>query len=179
MFGERTNMLLRRLRGTPSGSHPRPLRPGIGALAVAAGLAFPGVAFPDLPVPEEGSPGAAQSGDLESRLSAARAALLAALEEHSDWCLEKKVLQQRSFVLEKILEIAPEHEDARRILGHKKRDGVWVVPDPPKKFRDRDKSVLDEAALRFEAAKATFADHILGPARRPRAVRGRQDRPGG
>lgn len=49
--------------------------------------------------------------------------------EASEWCRERKLIDQRKVHLERILELEPDHADARRILGYHKIDGRWVTQE--------------------------------------------------
>lgn len=44
------------------------------------------------------------------------------------WCLEAGLGAQRKFHLEQVIRLDPDHEDARRMLGHTKIDGEWMRP---------------------------------------------------
>lgn len=51
-----------------------------------------------------------------------------------DWCEaqptgKRRFADQRQFLLEKIIELDPEHPKARRELGHEKFDGRWYLAD--------------------------------------------------
>lgn len=54
------------------------------------------------------------------------------IEAHSrlaEWCRSKYLRDQRKEQLRLILDIAPDHEYARRSLGYSKRDGKWMTHD--------------------------------------------------
>ncbi len=43
----------------------------------------------------------------------------------AEWCREKKLLDKRETHLNRIIELDPDHADARRLLGYTKIDGKW------------------------------------------------------
>jgi hypothetical protein len=47
----------------------------------------------------------------------------------AEWCRERKLSQDRQAVLEHILELDPNHKQARAALGYTQRDGQWMLPD--------------------------------------------------
>ncbi|MBW3540572.1 MAG: HEAT repeat domain-containing protein [Planctomycetes bacterium] len=49
--------------------------------------------------------------------------------ELAEWCRERGLRSQRLEVLERIVELDPEHEAAHRGLGHSLRDGQWLTRD--------------------------------------------------
>ena len=50
-----------------------------------------------------------------------------------EWCREHTLLAEREVHLERILELAPDHEKARRALGYFKRDGKWTTEEQIRK----------------------------------------------
>ena len=46
----------------------------------------------------------------------------------SQWCLEKKMNTERQVHLQRVVELEPDHELARRALGFQQRDGRWLKP---------------------------------------------------
>jgi len=51
----------------------------------------------------------------------------------AEWCREHTLLAEREVHLERILELAPDHEKARRALGYFKRDGKWTTEEQIRK----------------------------------------------
>ncbi|WP_166823474.1 HEAT repeat domain-containing protein [Thalassoroseus pseudoceratinae] len=54
------------------------------------------------------------------------------VEAHWDlatWCLKNKLPAQRERELERVVELAPDHEDAHRSLGHIQHDGTWMTKE--------------------------------------------------
>jgi len=47
----------------------------------------------------------------------------------SQWCLEKKLLSQRQKHLRRIIEIDPDHAEARRLLKYSRTNGKWMTRD--------------------------------------------------
>lgn len=47
----------------------------------------------------------------------------------AEWCRENTLLAEREVHLERILELDPDHEKARRALGYFKRDGKWTTEE--------------------------------------------------
>ncbi|HUE70343.1 MAG TPA: HEAT repeat domain-containing protein [Pirellulaceae bacterium] len=60
------------------------------------------------------------------------------VEGHFDmaaWCLEAGLGVQRKFHLEEVIRLDPDHEDARRMLGHTRIDDEWMRPGEWEKKR--------------------------------------------
>jgi len=51
----------------------------------------------------------------------------------AEWCRENTLLAERKIHLERILELAPDHEKARRALGYFLRDGEWTTEEQTRK----------------------------------------------
>ncbi len=51
---------------------------------------------------------------------------VAARWELADWCRQKNLLPQRDDQLLRVIELEPDHERARAVLGHVWKDGGWV-----------------------------------------------------
>ena len=51
----------------------------------------------------------------------------------AEWCRENTLLAEREVHLERILELDPDHEKARRALGYFKRDGKWTTEEEVRK----------------------------------------------
>ena len=47
--------------------------------------------------------------------------------ELAQWCRERGLVKERKVHLERIVELDPNHLDARRALGHNNYDGVWMT----------------------------------------------------
>jgi hypothetical protein len=47
----------------------------------------------------------------------------------AEWCRERKLSKERQGILEHILELDPNHKQARGALGYTQRDGQWLLPD--------------------------------------------------
>lgn len=47
----------------------------------------------------------------------------------AEWCREHKLLDDRRRHLERILEVEPNHQDARAALGYRQNDGQWMNRD--------------------------------------------------
>ena len=48
--------------------------------------------------------------------------------EMAAWCREAGLAAERRFHLEEVVRLDPDHEEARRMLGHTKIDGEWFPP---------------------------------------------------
>jgi len=53
----------------------------------------------------------------------------------AQWCRENKLKREQKFHLQQVLEIDPDHADARRLLGYSRVDGTWMTRD--EKMRSR------------------------------------------
>jgi len=51
----------------------------------------------------------------------------------AEWCRERTLLSQRNTHLERILDLDPNHEKARRTLGYFLRDGEWTTEEKVRK----------------------------------------------
>ncbi len=108
-------------------------------------------------VAQLGSSPSAQLADFDARRAEARAGFVKELEAYAGWCQAKNLFQQKKAALELVLELAPDHAEAHKALGHvRAKDGSWKPPAKPKSFRDFDKQALAEAPGRFEAACAGY-----------------------
>ena len=47
----------------------------------------------------------------------------------AEWCLENRLLEDRQRHLERVIELEPDHADARRALGYSQFDGQWMTQD--------------------------------------------------
>lgn len=47
--------------------------------------------------------------------------------ELAQWCRDHKLSQQRQVHLRRVIELEPNHVEARRVLGYRKVDGKWVT----------------------------------------------------
>lgn len=55
--------------------------------------------------------------------------------ELAEWCREHSLLEQRNRHLERIIELDPNHEDARRALGYSQVNGRWATQEEIMKQR--------------------------------------------
>ena len=53
----------------------------------------------------------------------------------AEWCRDKKLLDKRETHLKRIIELDPDHADARHLLGYSKIDGKWARRDDLMKER--------------------------------------------
>lgn len=121
------------------------MRPMAG---IVAGLSFALVAL---------RPGTGQEGEFPARLATARAALVSELEAYCAWCQGKTLFHARSQALELLLELEPDHAEARKALGYARdKGGAWRPPEKPKALRDFDKQALAEAPARWRAAVGAY-----------------------
>lgn len=49
--------------------------------------------------------------------------------EAAEWCRQKRLSQQRDAHLERVIELEPDHAEARRALGYGKSNGRWVTQE--------------------------------------------------
>ena len=49
--------------------------------------------------------------------------------EMARWCGDAELSEQRTFHLEEVVRLDPDHEEARRLLGYTNYDGQWLKPD--------------------------------------------------
>ncbi len=47
----------------------------------------------------------------------------------AEWCLENRLLEQRQRHLQRVIELEPDHQDARRVLGYSQFDGQWMTQE--------------------------------------------------
>lgn len=76
-----------------------------------------------------------------------RVALVKELHELAAWCRGKRLTEERTAVLSRVIRLDPEDGRARRALGHRKRGGRW---EPP--ARSRGKTTTEAARARHGAA---------------------------
>jgi hypothetical protein len=53
----------------------------------------------------------------------------------AEWCREKSLPRGKQAALERVIELNPEHRQARMALGYSQIDGQWVLPDEVRKKR--------------------------------------------
>jgi len=49
--------------------------------------------------------------------------------ELAQWCREHRLTTQRETHLQRVIELDPDHAEARRLLGYNRVNGQWVTPD--------------------------------------------------
>jgi len=76
------------------------------------------------------------------------------LLELAAWCKEERLKDERTYALELVLRIDPEHEEARKLLGSKAPKGSWVEQTR----LAREYVSTDDPAKRAEAAAAIRKD---------------------
>jgi hypothetical protein len=64
----------------------------------------------------------------------------------SQWCKEHRLSEQRETHLQRIIELDPNHQGARRLLGHTFRDGQWTTIN---QWRQNDGLVLYKGKWRY------------------------------
>src|SRR5262245_56736594 len=102
-----------------------------------------------------GASPSAQASDFDAQRTAARAELVKALDGYLEWCQGKSLFATRQKACELVLELEPEHAEARKTLGYTRaKDGTWKAPEKPKPLRDFDQKALAEAAGRWREATA-------------------------
>jgi hypothetical protein len=105
----------------------------------------------------------AQASDFAARREAARAELVRAIDGYLEWCQSKSLFLARKTACEFLLELEPEHAEARKALGYTRaKDGTWKAPEKPKTPRDFDQKALAEAAGRWREATAGYASAMVG-----------------
>jgi len=110
-----------------------------------------------------GARSSAQASDFETRRAAARAALIEQLDTYLEWCQGKSLFQSRQKACELLLELEPEHAEARKSLGYTRaKDGTWKAPDKPKMLRDFDQKALAEASGRWREATTGYVTAMVG-----------------
>ena len=121
-----------------------------------------------------------QEGEFERRLAAARGELVTRLEGYSGWCQGKNLFNERRKTCELLLELEPDHAEARKALGFARdKSGAWKAPEKPKAFKDFDRKALEEAPERWRetvggyvaAMTALLEGPGLAPEQRERAGR--------
>jgi len=72
-----------------------------------------------------------EDGRLEAyrRIRDKYAATVEGQMELADWCARRKLADQQRAHLTKVLEIDPEHAEARRLLGHRLVSGTWMTEE--------------------------------------------------
>lgn len=106
---------------------------------------------------------AGQAGEFERVRAEARVELVQALLAHVEWCTGKSMFQAREEALAQVLELEPDHGEARRLLGFtREKDGTWKPPAKPRPPKDFDKKLVDEAATRLAAAHGPYVERLVG-----------------
>ena len=103
------------------------------------------------------APHGGDADEFEEQREALAQELIERLEDYGDWCRSRKLHLERSKVMESLLDYAPDHAAARRLLGFRKgRDGAWEPPAKPKTFRNYNKGALAESAKRKAEATRRY-----------------------
>jgi len=106
--------------------------------------------------------GAQLAPEFEARRAEARAALVGSLEDFAAWCQGKSLFKEKARCYELVLELVPDHAEARKVLGYSRaKDGRWTAPEKPKVYRDFDKKALEEAPERWAEATAGFVQAMV------------------
>ncbi len=94
----------------------------------------------------------------DERKQAAVEALVAGLEEFAAWCAGAKLHLEKAYAYEMLIEIDPDHGEARRALGYTKKGKDWKAPSKPHPFENRNPAALAEAEERRHA----LGERLLG-----------------
>jgi hypothetical protein len=104
----------------------------------------------------------AQAPDFDARRMEARRKFREELDGYVEWCRAKNLFDRRREAYELLLELDPDHAEARKTLGFvRAKDGTWQAPEEPKKFRDFDKKALAEAPERWSATTAAYVAELV------------------
>jgi hypothetical protein len=104
-----------------------------------------------------------QEAGFDAQRAAARSELVKELEGFAAWCQEKSLFLSKQRACEILLELDPDHAEARKSLGHARaKDGTWKAPEKPKAFRDFDKQALAEVPGRWRAATEGYVTSMVG-----------------
>ncbi len=82
-----------------------------------------------------------------------------ALNELAEWCAESGLGREKAKVYRAILEVDPDHENARRALGFSKVNGEWKTKA---EIEAEDKRRKDDERKEKEAAKKAATDKLKG-----------------
>jgi len=111
--------------------------------------------------PSSGSAGATADEFQRVRIEA-RVELVQALEAHVEWCTGKSMFLAREQALLQLVELEPDHVEARRLLGFtRERDGSWKPPAKPRPPKDFDKKLVDEASTRLAATHGPYVERLV------------------
>ena len=79
-----------------------------------------------------------QKSEQEQRYEQVAAKMSDSAKDHwhlSQWCLENQLITKRKTHLQRVIELDPNHQLARRALGFRKNDGRWLKPQELMKER--------------------------------------------
>lgn len=100
---------------------------------------------------------AEEPAHLAARLEGATQALIQGLEAHAAWCGQKRAYGKRDEAYERLLEWAPEHEEARRWLRYERDEkGLWRQRSTYRRPTNPSKAVIQEADAALEALIETW-----------------------
>lgn len=103
-----------------------------------------------------------QGGGFREVRAEARIELARALEAHVEWCTAKSMFQARERALQLLLELEPDHAEARKLLGFtREKDGPWKPPAKPRPPKDFDKKLVGEAETRLAAAHGPYVERLV------------------
>jgi len=129
-------------------------------LSLALSLSQPAPELASVPVPTR--PAAARAwldGEFDKRLAQAGDDPAKLWELHL-WCKETSRNAASTKVLKKIVELAPDHEEARKALGHQSYDGQWFESYTAlaKYKREEEKRMSEKGLVRFKDEWVPQAD---------------------
>lgn len=132
----------------------------IALLVLASVPALPAAPSAHLPTAVPLTRPLAQDGDYDAKLAAAGDDVSKLWELHL-WCRENSKYKESRDVLTRIVELEPDHEEARKALGHRFYDGQWFESYSKLSAykREEEKRMLDEKGLvRFKESWVPQAD---------------------
>ncbi|MBM82912.1 MAG: hypothetical protein CMJ78_20305 [Planctomycetaceae bacterium] len=71
------------------------------------------------------------------------------------WCRSNNLVKQRAVHLERVIELSPDHEQARYGLGHTRRNGVWMSP------AEKDAEMRAKGYVKYKGRYITEEEFLL------------------
>lgn len=106
--------------------------------------------------------GAAEEGKLQSAHAQLDVDLAAQLNELADWCTKKRLYGRRDVTYAALLEVDPDHAEARKRLKYKRDDsGAWVQSPKYKAATNWNRGLVAESETRLEAIQAEHRMAVL------------------
>ncbi len=110
------------------------------------------------------------SAAFEAAMDAAQGDLVDKLDGLAGWCSQKKLLLEKARIYEIVLRFDPDHKKARKVLGFKRRKGVWIQSSTYREPRNYNSSALELLPAKRTETVRFYIDEVLAIMERTEAL---------